>query len=105
MLTEGELRVTGVAQNISESGALVTNVSEVPPVTTVGRLRLLALRTSLQTPGADSLDLPVIVTRHDPRGFAIEFLQCREKVSALLNRALSRGALERTESAGRVGRR
>ena len=99
MLVEGALRVTGVVQNLSPKGALVTNASERPEIGTVGRLRLLHLRASLRTSGADTLELGCQVVRHDPAGFAVVFLNGSDAVSGLLDRAFARGYATKVESA------
>ncbi len=99
MLTEGALRVTGVVENLSSKGALVTHVSERPEVGTVGRLRLTNLRGSLRTSGADSLKITCQVVRHDPAGFAVVFLNGSDAVSELLDRAFARGFSSDSEDA------
>ena len=93
VLSEGALRVTGVIENLSQEGALLTHTSELPPVGTVGRLRLLHLQTCLRTAGPDTIDLSVQVVRHGSDGIAVEFLSSRERVRGLLERAFGRGAI------------
>ncbi len=92
MLIDGTLLVTGVIQNISNSGALLTNASDRPAVSSQGRLRLTNLRMSLRTTGPDSIELPATVARHDPAGFAVHFTGATEDVQTLIERALSRSA-------------
>ena len=93
MLVEGALRVSGVVQNISQDGALFTHTSELPPVGTVGRLRLLQLQSCLRTAGPDTIELIVQVVRHGSDGVALAFLSSRDRVRGLLERALGRGAI------------
>ncbi len=90
MLVEGAMRVTGVVENLSSKGALVTHVSEQPEIGTVGKLRLMQLRQSLRTSGADHLQLTAQVVRHHPGGFAVVFLSNTEQVRELIGRALAR---------------
>ncbi len=93
MLVEGATRVTGVLDNLSTKGALVTHASERPEIGTVGKLRLTHLRQSLRTSGADSLQLTAQVVRHDPAGFAVVFLGSTQKLRELIDRAFARGSL------------
>ncbi len=99
MLVEGAMRVTGVVQNLSPKGALVTNASDLPEVGSVGQLRLTHLRTSLRTSGADSLAVSCQVVRHDPAGFTVVFLSRSDAVSDLLDRAFARGYAASSEDA------
>ena len=93
MMYEGDFRVTGMTENLSAFGALVTDVSERPDVGTIGRFRLMALRSSLHTTGPNSLELVASVVRRQADGFAVEFLGSTERLRGLLDRALSRGVL------------
>lgn len=93
ILIDGSLPVTGVIQNISSSGALLTNASDRPQVSAQGKLRLTNLRMSLRTTGPDSVELPAKVARHDPAGFAVQFVNAHEDVRILIERALSQGAI------------
>ena len=91
IMIDGTLLVTGVIQNISNSGALLTNASDRPEVSSQGRLRLTNLRMSLRTTGPDSIELPATVARHDPAGFAVQFTGASEDVHTLIERTLSQG--------------
>ena len=93
MLVEGAMRVTGVVENLSTKGALVTHATDRPEIGTVGRLRLTHLRQSLRTSGADHLQLTAQVVRHDPAGFAVVFLGSTQKLRELIDRAFARGTL------------
>ena len=93
MLVEGAVRVTGVVENLSTTGALVTNATERPEIGAVGKLRLTHLRASLRTSGLDQLRLAAQVVRHDPAGFAVVFLGGQEPIRELLNQALARRSL------------
>ena len=92
MLVEGAMRVPGVVENLSQKGALVTNVTERPEIGTVGQLRLTHLRQSLRTSGADHLQLTVQVVRHNSDGFAVVFLGGTRKLRELIQRALARSS-------------
>ena len=93
ILIDGTLLITGVIENLSSSGALLTHASERPDVSAQGKLRLTNLRVSLHTTGPDSIELPAKVTRHDPAGFAVQFTGDDDGVRVLIERALSQGAI------------
>ncbi len=95
MLVEGAMRVTGIVENLSAKGALVTNVSERPEIGTIGKLRLTHLRESLHQlrTKQNHLELTAQVVRHHPAGFAVVFLSNQEQVARLLLRAFAVGAL------------
>ncbi len=92
IMIDGRIPVTGVIENISSSGALLTHASERPEVNSQGRLRLTNLRMSLRTTGPDSIELPARVARHDLAGFAVQFIGASEDVHTLIERATSRSA-------------
>ena len=86
IMFDGTQFVTGVIENISISGALLTHAERLPDLTAQGRLRLMDLRLSLRTSGPDSIELPVKVARHDPAGFAVQFTGPSEDVRPLIGR-------------------
>ncbi len=86
IMFDGTRILTGVVENLSSSGTLVTHASARPDVGAQGRLLLTDLRLSLRTSGPDSIELPVKVARHDPAGFAVQFTGPSEEVRTLIGR-------------------
>ncbi len=86
IMFDGTRILTGVVENISSSGALVTHAERRPDLSAQGRIRLTNLRLSLRTTGPDSIELAVKVSRHDPAGFAVQFTGSSEEVRTLIGR-------------------
>ncbi len=90
---------TGIVENVSASGALLTNVTASIEVGTTGRLRLMNLSQALRTPSQETIELEAAVVRSTLSGFALRFLGATRVLEELLERAMGRGAiaLQRTE--------
>ena len=89
IMFDGTGILTGVVENISSSGALLTHAERRPDLSAQGRIRLTNLRLSLHTTGPDAIELPAEVARHDPAGFAVQFTGATDDVRTLIKRALS----------------
>ena len=95
-LLRGEnFQSTGIVHNVSESGALVTNVTRFPPVGKQITVRLMAIQSSLRTSGPDTVNVDAMVVRHDLKCFAVRFVGGQRELRALLRRAFGRGAIDR----------
>ena len=93
----GEVMATGIVQNLSGSGALLTNVVGDVEVGARGRVRLMNLSQSLRTPGTDTIGLEAEVVRNTMAGFAIRFIGATHVLEELLERAMGRGAIDDPE--------
>ncbi len=90
--------VTGVIENLSESGALLTNMTGSVEVGECVRVRLIALHASLHTTSFDTLELEAIVVRKEMGGFALSFEGDTAELGGLLDRALGRGSVRARET-------
>ena len=93
MESQGEF-LTGIMENISATGALLTHPTGDLDVGARGLVRLMSLNQSLHTTGADSLELPGEIVRKELGGFAIHFEGDLTELERLLTRALGRRAIE-----------
>ena len=86
--------LTGILENISASGALLTHPTGELDVGAQGLVRLMSLNQSLHTTGADSLELRGEIVRKELGGFAVHFQGDLAELERLLTRALGRRAIE-----------
>ena len=86
--------LTGILENISASGALLTHPTGELDVGARGTVRLMSLNQSLHTTGADSLELRGEIVRKELGGFAIHFQGDLAELERLLTRALGRKVIE-----------
>ncbi len=77
---------TGLVQNISTSGALIEDATNLPTRGTALQIRLLALRTVLRLDGPNSLNLDVEVVRRTETGFGVCFVGDTHEVARILDR-------------------
>ena len=92
LLSEGTV-VTGVLENISVSGALLTHATGDLQVGATGRLRVINLGEMLRTVCQDEMDLEAEVVRSELGGFALRFPNGSETLLGLLERAKGRGSV------------
>ena len=86
--------VTGIVENVSASGALLTNVSGSIEVGATGRVRLMNLSQALRTPSHETMELDAEVVRNTMAGFGVRFLGSTQDLEALLRRAIGREAID-----------
>ena len=72
--------------NISTSGALIEDATNLPTRGTALQIRLLALRTVLRLDCPDSLNLNAEVVRRTDRGFGVCFVGDAHEVAQILDR-------------------
>jgi hypothetical protein len=92
MQAEGQV-VTGVLENISIEGGLLTHATGNLDVGARGRARLMNLSATLRTPSQDVIEIEAEVVRRTLGGFALRFLGGTEVLRGLLERAMGRGTV------------
>ncbi len=80
---------TGVVHNMSTSGALIGNATNLPTRGARLQIRLLALRTVLRLDGPNSLSLDAEVVRRTDTGFGVRFMGDTHEVARILDRVES----------------
>ena len=93
----GGVLATGLVENLSGSGALLTNSTGDLEPGTRGILRLMNLSQTLRTPSQDTMNLEAEVVRREMGGFAVRFLGPTRPLEALLERAMGRRAIVPTD--------
>jgi hypothetical protein len=93
IVSEGAF-LTGILENLSASGALLTHPTGDLDVGARGTIRLMSLNESLHTTGKDSLELPGEIVRKELGGFAVHFGGDHAELERLLTRALGRKFIE-----------
>ena len=89
----GGVLATGLLEDLSGSGARLTNATGNLEVGTRGFVRLTNLSQTLRTPSQDAIELEAEVVRREMGGFALRFLGPTQKLEVLLERAMGRGAI------------
>ena len=90
---DGSVRATGVVENLSAGGALLTNATGDLEVGEAGVLRLMALSQSLRTTSRDTLELEAEVVHEGMAGVGLRFLGGTEYLVQLLDRTFGRSRL------------
>jgi hypothetical protein len=89
----GSVRATGIVENLSAGGGLLTNATGDLEVGESGVLRLMALSQSLRTTSRDTLELEAEVVHKAMDGFGLRFLGEAEYLVRLLDRTFGRSGL------------
>ena len=87
---DGSVRATGIVENLSAGGGLLTDATGDLKVGESGVLRLMALSQSLRTTSRDTLELESEVVHKGMAGFGLRFLGHAEYLVQLLDRTFGR---------------
>ena len=90
---DGSVRATGIVENLSAGGGLLTNAAADLEVGESGVLRLMALSQSLRTTARDTLELEAEVVHRGMAGFGLHFVGEAEYLVRLLDRTFGRRGL------------
>ncbi len=91
--TTGGVLTTGILEDVSGSGARLTNTTGTLELGTRGILRLMDLSLALRTVSADTIELKAEVVRKEMGGYALRFLDPAQDLEELLDRAMGRRAI------------
>ena len=89
----GGVLATGILEDLSGSGARLTNATGSLEAGTRGFVRLMNLSRTLRTPTQDAIELEAEVVQREMGGFALRFLGPTRELEALLERAMGRGTI------------